>query len=243
MKLEKASFTDTPWQSPKSQLEANDYCAVCLVDENTVGEDKIKEKCHLPVRSKPGAPYSRGAIRNAAARLSSTQMSAESKASARRKLIRLAQAAGIDSELGKILGDTVELHAELFKAASAPLQVAYSVAYPVFPPGEADADADMMTASEVEKMAHLWMADSQRYDLQHQVLDIPKSEAVIVESYLAPIDFDWPLADGTTKHITKGSWIVATKFGPQLWPAVESGEIAAYSIRGKGFRRPKRFAA
>ena len=61
----------------------------------------------------------------------------------------------------------------------------------------------------------------------------------MVESWLAPVDFDWPRADGSSYHVTKGSWIVTTKFlNADLWARVKSGEFAAYSIRGIGKRRP-----
>lgn len=88
-------FTNVPWDSPKSRLEAADYCKVCAVDLNEPGEDKIKAKCHLPLRSRPGAPYNKNAIRNAMARLSQTQIPAAARRRAARRLVRLAREAGI----------------------------------------------------------------------------------------------------------------------------------------------------
>jgi len=50
---------------------------------------KTKAKCKLPVRKRPGAPYNKAALRNAAARLSSTQIPASERRKAARKLVRL----------------------------------------------------------------------------------------------------------------------------------------------------------
>ncbi len=91
-------FTNKPWQSPESKLDANDFCKCSLIDENEPGTDKVKAKCHLPVRATPGAPYSRGAIRAAMGghgifRLKG--VSGESKRKAARRLVRLAGEAGI----------------------------------------------------------------------------------------------------------------------------------------------------
>src|SRR4030067_201092 len=48
-------FTDTPWSSPESELDADAFCLVCLIDENEGGAKKIKSLCKLPIRSKPAA--------------------------------------------------------------------------------------------------------------------------------------------------------------------------------------------
>lgn len=89
-------FTNTPWDSPESELSAEDYCAVCLIDMNE-GAEKIKAKCKLPVRSTPDGPYNKNAIRNAIARLNQTQAPPDERKKAARKLLRLAQEAGIET--------------------------------------------------------------------------------------------------------------------------------------------------
>ena len=82
-------FEHSTWSSPASSLSAADYCAVCLVDLNEPGRPKVKAKCKLPVRRKPGAPYNTNALRAAAARLSHTDITAAQKRAAARKLVRL----------------------------------------------------------------------------------------------------------------------------------------------------------
>ena len=90
-------FTDAPWSSPKSDLEAADYCSVCLIDTNKPGSEKVKENCSLPIRSKPGAPYNKNAIRNAMSRIFQLKgVSAEDKRKAARRLSSLAREAGIE---------------------------------------------------------------------------------------------------------------------------------------------------
>lgn len=89
-------FTNAAWSKPAGELDASQYCSVCLIDLNT-GRDKIKAKCKLPLRSRPGAPYNTNAIRNAMGRI--FQMSgvpAEQKRKAARSLVRLAREAKIE---------------------------------------------------------------------------------------------------------------------------------------------------
>lgn len=97
------SFTDEAWDGPgvSSRLSADDYCSVCLVDTNEPGQPKIKGNCKLPVRSNPGAPYNRNALRNAASRVS--QMSGVPDADVRKaasRLVGLERQAGIETGEG-----------------------------------------------------------------------------------------------------------------------------------------------
>lgn len=93
-------FTNVPWSSPESDLDAGDYCAVCLIDTNPAGAQKVKGNCKLPVRSRPGGPYNRNALRAAAAALAGArggvQAPAEERRKAARRLVRLMREAGID---------------------------------------------------------------------------------------------------------------------------------------------------
>ena len=92
-----AEYTDAAWESPESRLDAADFCAVCLIDGNEAGQEKVKGLCKLPVRSTPGGPVNRNALRNAAARIfQMTGVSAEAKRKAARRLVRLMAGAGIE---------------------------------------------------------------------------------------------------------------------------------------------------
>jgi len=236
----KESFTDSPWSTPESSLDAGAFCSVCLIDDNPAGSEKTKSKCHLPVRSRPGGPVNKGALRNAAARLNQVQSSSESKASAKRKLARLMSAAGIDSSLNKDFSldklaqrEDVEITAEIIKSDDEK-RLAYGVSYPAKPSTWSDTQGDWVSESEIESMAHRWLAKSQQYDIQHQVFGLAREDAVVVESYIAPTDFSI-----NDKIVTKGSWVVVTHFpNPDIWQQVKAQNINAYSIRGKAKRKP-----
>jgi len=60
-----ATFTSGAWSKPGKELDASEYCSVCLIDLNPKGKPKVKDLCKLPVRSKPGGPYNRNALRAA----------------------------------------------------------------------------------------------------------------------------------------------------------------------------------
>lgn len=89
-----AKFTDRPWDGSASRWDTPEaYCAACLIDDNPSGEPKVKDRCHLPVKE-PDGTYSKGAIRNALARISQVQSSG-GKAAALARLHALAKQAGI----------------------------------------------------------------------------------------------------------------------------------------------------
>jgi len=88
-------FTNAPWSTPESNLTPEQFCRVCLVDLNEPRAEKVKAKCYLPVRRRPGGPFNRNALRNAMARLTGTKIPAEAKRKAARRLVRLAAEAGI----------------------------------------------------------------------------------------------------------------------------------------------------
>ena len=115
-------------------------------------------------------------------------------------------------------------------------RIAYSIAYPAMPAGWTDTQSDWISEGEIRRMAHNWMVNSGSYDIQHKILNVAKEDASVVESFIAPTDINWPIGNNTYKLVTKGSWVVATKFSPKLWNMVKSGEISAYSIRGKARR-------
>ena len=89
-------FSDEPWESPESDLDAAQFCAVCLIDTNPSGADKIKALCKLPIRKTPGGPYSRSALRNAAGRIfQMTGVDAATRKQAAKRLVALMRESGI----------------------------------------------------------------------------------------------------------------------------------------------------
>jgi hypothetical protein len=56
------------WQGgAENYSSAEAYCKACLVDDNAPGADKVKDKCHLPVRSAGGGLNHAGMAAAAAA--------------------------------------------------------------------------------------------------------------------------------------------------------------------------------
>lgn len=91
------AFTDESWASPESDLEAGPFCACCLIDENPDGQEKIKALCKLPIRSTPGGPVNRNALRNAAGRIfQMTGVDPQERRAAARRLVGLMKEAGIE---------------------------------------------------------------------------------------------------------------------------------------------------
>jgi len=114
-------------------------------------------------------------------------------------------------------------------------QLVYGI---VYEPNVADAHQDYMTAAEIEKAAHGFMV---RYahglgdtGTEHARI-LRRDQLPIVESYLAPVDFQ--LGDA---KVTKGTWIMVAKAqDATLWASIKSGEYSGWSFEGMGRRVPQ----
>lgn len=110
----------------------------------------------------------------------------------------------------------------------------------VYEPGVEDAHGDIMTAAEIEKMAHEFVEYYGNIDHEH---NLRSGAGVMVESYIAPADI--PTSAG--EIIRKGSWILVTRASEELWSLWKSGEITGYSMFGvartvsKGESKLKKF--
>lgn len=126
----------------------------------------------------------------------------------------------------------IDVETDILKADNEK-RIAYGIVYPAMQAGWSDSQGDRASSETIEAFAHAFMLKSRRYDIQHQRDALP-TEAVVVESYLAPVDFEM-----NGHAVTKGSWVVATHFPDAAsWELVKSGKVNAYSIRGKGKRKP-----
>jgi len=93
-----ATFSNEAWDAGRAAKgkTAGEYCAICLIDANPKGAEKIKAKCNLPLQYTSGGPYVRMAIRNAMGRIFQvTGAPADVKRKAARRLITLARQGGI----------------------------------------------------------------------------------------------------------------------------------------------------
>lgn len=95
----------------------------------------------------------------------------------------------------------------------------------VYEPDTVDAHGDVMSAEEIEKMAHDFVTHYRAIDHEHQ---LKAGVGEVVESYIAPVEF-------TTDAgfvIKKGTWILVTRASETAWELWKSGEIAGYSMFG-----------
>ena len=109
--------------------------------------------------------------------------------------------------------------------------VVYGVVYEPCSKGSVcklDTQNDWVTPEELRKAAWAYMEKSRTVGSQHR----GPAKAVPVESFISPVDM---VVDG--EKITKGSWVVGVKINDDAtWKKVESGELNAFSIGGKGVR-------
>ena len=113
-------------------------------------------------------------------------------------------------------------HSTLIKAAK---QIVYCV---VLEPDSEDSQGDIISADDIEKAAHEYMANYRQIFDSH----VEKTDASPVESFIAPVDM---VVQG--EHIRKGSWVMAIKVqDASLWAAIEKGEVNGVSIGGYGTR-------
>jgi cation transport regulator ChaB len=104
----------------------------------------------------------------------------------------------------------------------------------VYEPMIKDAHGDWSTKEEIQKMAHDFLPSALRNgpwtDKDHSKDGLSDMDVEIVESYIAPVDFELE-----SEHIYKGSWVLVSKVNSEeLKSAIEKGETTGYSIFGKG---------
>jgi hypothetical protein len=91
------TFSDENWSSPEADLSPEDFAKCSLIDLNKPGEPKVKGKIKLPIRSTPGGPVNKAALKNAAGRIfQMTGVPADEKKKAAKTLVRLMREAGIE---------------------------------------------------------------------------------------------------------------------------------------------------
>lgn len=107
-----------------------------------------------------------------------------------------------------------------FKKTDTMKQIVYGE---VYVPDDPDTDGDWMTATEIEKMAHLFMANLRQYQVDKQHDETP-DDGVVVESFIA--------REGDP-DFTPGAWVLGTKItNAETWAQILKGEITGYSMAG-----------
>lgn len=97
-----------------------------------------------------------------------------------------------------------------------------------------DTQNDVYSTEDVRKAAHAWMENYGAIDLMHNWRAIGKQDVRTLESYIAPVTFK--LGDD---EVQKGAWMLALRIAnDELWGAIKSGDLGAYSIGGTANRVP-----
>lgn len=94
---------------------------------------------------------------------------------------------------------------------------------PVLIPDEPDTDNDVVTAEQIENVAHKFVEEYGNIDLMHSLNNVGR----LVESYILPVDLE---VDEDTL-IPKGSWIMGVRVtDDDAWQAVKDGKLGGFSI-------------
>lgn len=97
----------------------------------------------------------------------------------------------------------------------------------VYEPMTEDSQGDYMT-EEIRKAAHWFAKNGDGIDIQHNFEKFEKAE--VVENWIAKADFEI----GKEK-VKKGTWLMTVEItDPDVWAAVEKGEITGFSMGGTG---------
>lgn len=106
------------------------------------------------------------------------------------------------------------------------------IVYGVFlVPEKADHDGDVISAEDIEKVAHGFLVEYRDVDEMHSKTTMA---ADVVESGIA-----WKDMDFYGKKITKGTWFGGIKIHDrEVWEKVLTGEYKAFSVRIAGIREP-----
>ncbi|MGD2044197.1 MAG: XkdF-like putative serine protease domain-containing protein [Acidimicrobiia bacterium] len=100
-------------------------------------------------------------------------------------------------------------------------------------PFKPDTQNDVYSAKTIRDTAHGWMENYGHIDLHHSWEPLSKGDVRILETYLAPVDFE---VGGY--NVIKGTWLLALRvLDDEIWKKTET-ELGAFSIAGSALREP-----
>ena len=102
----------------------------------------------------------------------------------------------------------------------------------VLVPGEPDLDAEegekILTAEEIEEVAHKWMEEYGNIDYMHGLNNVAKP----IETFILPMEWEVE-AYGKKMSLPKGTWVLAAKvINDKAWKEVEEEKLTGFSIMG-----------
>jgi hypothetical protein len=94
---------------------------------------------------------------------------------------------------------------------------------PVLIPDEPDTDDDVVTAEQIETVAHNFVEEYGNIDLMHSLNNVGK----MIESYILPMDLELE----NDVIVPKGSWMLGVRVtNDDSWQAVKDGKLSGFSI-------------
>jgi hypothetical protein len=103
----------------------------------------------------------------------------------------------------------------------------------VLEPNVVDTQDDFESPEDIRKAAHTFMEQFEQLGMQHT--EIVTGKLKILESYIAPVDFQ--LGDDATTKVTKGTWVMGIRVvDDDLWTKVKKGSFTGFSIGGTAYR-------
>ena len=95
-----------------------------------------------------------------------------------------------------------------------------------------DSQGSVISAEEIERAAHLWLARFQNRGLQHK--RIVNSKIEIYESYVTPVNMTI-----SGRKIKKGTWMLMYHvLDRALWKDIRKGKITGFSMGGFAKKKP-----
>lgn len=102
----------------------------------------------------------------------------------------------------------------------------------VLEPNVVDSQNDFESPEDIRKAAHLFMEEYGELGTQHT--EMVTGRLKVLESYIAPIDFEI----GGEK-VSKGTWVMGIRVvDDALWTDVKKGSFTGFSIGGTAYRSP-----
>jgi hypothetical protein len=106
----------------------------------------------------------------------------------------------------------------------------------VLEPETVDSQGDIYSEDEVRQTAWRFAERYQHFGLMHRQI-VPG--IVLLETYLAPVDFEIVDRNGQAQKIKKGTWLLRVRVtDDSIWEAVKDGRLDGFSIGGSAVRQP-----
>lgn len=101
-------------------------------------------------------------------------------------------------------------------------------------PMKPDTQNDVYSKTDVRAACHVWMEYYGALDLMHNWRSLGKENVRVLECYIAPCAFK-----SGDDDVVEGSWMLGIRVvNDDLWEAIKTGEIGAFSIGGEANRVP-----